>query len=842
MAKKNQRKNELYIGKDFLNVEGRTIKHPALIDHYANVDTNKTRDSLIETIGLDIETNHLTGEMRLLGFYEGNNRDYSLSVKDGEKLSGYSYYTDNFLKHLLGFVRYADKQNKHLAHWNKLDAFQIFRLFALNIDNDEVINVAMKRYDNIQGEWNRTKHCWNIKPVIAVEIDGVIFGIQKVIRGSLQFFIDIKGRDDIINVWSYNIASLYIKGLEKEADINSGGRFDWYNKVDESAHLVDWDRFENDINFRENIVLKSNELDCKSAMALAYEVQKDFCESFGSYPVSLISQGSHARSGLTAQITNDLISQGYEGDILQEKRYREINSISFISILDELLEKYDKEKVKDFYLLTTEAYSGGMIETIRYGYADEGWYVDIASAYPSVIQNLFDLRNSRLEYGEGEPPRIDNSYIICRGLVSIPETLQYHPITIKHPIHKDTNIRPTGSFYASYTSEERDFIIENGGSFRNEVWYALITEGKQSVLSKVSLKLIDLRNELIKQKKRAEGQVKRIGNSLYGILFEAVPVYEEGKELEPIKIGYRAGEFWNSLYATFITSRTRLILSKACVEIEKKGGEPILLMTDSISWKGKKTDLPRDLDLPFGKSGIRDKKTLGYFETPEKIKNVICFGSGRYGFTQDSDNGTYTTSKRRGMVITGYVNPDNIPLEKGFSWNNFIRLIKYYNTTILGVKTRKLISTGILSNSLKYKLTDLGRIVEEEAEIDLIAGKNKRDILQSDLQPEIIATSLVKSTAIHLDYNVYAAYDYFDGTLPFLRSETNNKPMKSRKIRKREVDKVRQQRYRTLNRDSINNEKKDKYKFLRASGFSSKEASFKNNYSWERLEAEVKNR
>ena len=51
-----RRENELFIGTDFLNVEGRQIKHPALIKLYATVNAKKTNDKKIQLIGLDLET------------------------------------------------------------------------------------------------------------------------------------------------------------------------------------------------------------------------------------------------------------------------------------------------------------------------------------------------------------------------------------------------------------------------------------------------------------------------------------------------------------------------------------------------------------------------------------------------------------------------------------------------------------------------------------------------------------------------------------------------------------------------------------------------------------------
>ena len=55
--------NEAFIGREFMNIEGRTIKHTALIKRYANLNINKIKVDRLELVGLDIETNHKTGEL-----------------------------------------------------------------------------------------------------------------------------------------------------------------------------------------------------------------------------------------------------------------------------------------------------------------------------------------------------------------------------------------------------------------------------------------------------------------------------------------------------------------------------------------------------------------------------------------------------------------------------------------------------------------------------------------------------------------------------------------------------------------------------------------------------------
>ena len=839
--RKNRRINELFIGVDYLNIEGRTVKHPALIQYFANLNVNKTRDDIILLNGIDIETNHLTGEMKLLGIYEGNKDTY-----EGQ----YRYYTENHLDHLISNIKMAIKDSdrkRNFAYWNSLDAFQILRLFILDDYSESRKADALERYGKISGEYNNKTGEWEVRPVIVCDRGHFVIGIKQAVRDSIQFYIQSKGSKVINTCWGYNVASLFLNGLEKEADASKGGRFDWYSKVDEEAHLVDWDRFEIDDNFRNNIVLKSNELDAKSACALGYEIQKDFKQAFGAYPVSLISQGSHARSAVVAQIEKDLLELGLEEDDLKARKLDDLNSIPIKTHLDNWLDLYPEPIVKDLNLMFTEAYSGGYIEAISFGTAKDGWFADIASAYPAVIQELMDLRESTLEYGEGAPPIIENSYIFIRGLVTIPFGVDYHPITIKHFVNKDTNIRPTGTFRATYTKDERDFVKSIGGSFREEKWTAVITKGKISVLGNVTKKLIALRTKLLKEGSLAEGGVKRTVNSLYGIEFEAVNIHEEIEGI-PKRVGYRAGEFWNPLYASIITSRTRIILAKACTEIAKNGGKPILLMTDSITWEGNKEDLPDVLKFSWGTSGIKKVKTLGYFEEPIAVKNIICFGSGRYGFKTYEENkktGKFYwkyTNKRRGLNIIDVEDPEGVVIDHNFSWENVMKIALHNNSVEIKVYVRSLITAPTCRvQSKKYGIQDLGRIIEQERNVDLV-GNTKRLYNPDIFDIRKLAKGLVKTDAIHLGYNMFVKDDYVDGTLPKLRELVQPLIMISAKIRKRITTKKRVKKFYDNNKVDIKKKKAGKYRLARDGGFSATEARKMMTWGYDRIEFSIAER
>ena len=136
-----RRENELFIGREFMNVEGRSIKHPALIKHFASVNMNKINDKPIKLVGLDLETNHITAELKLLGFY------------NGEK---YTYYTENFLEVIFSYIRYARHEEISLAYWNRLDPFIILKQFLSRLTEAQ-IKRALKRFGNVSGEWDRKR-------------------------------------------------------------------------------------------------------------------------------------------------------------------------------------------------------------------------------------------------------------------------------------------------------------------------------------------------------------------------------------------------------------------------------------------------------------------------------------------------------------------------------------------------------------------------------------------------------------------------------------------------------------------------------------------------------------
>ena len=80
---------------------------------------------------------------------------------------------------------------------------------------------------------------------------------------------------------------------------------------------------------------------------------------------------------------------------------------------------------------------------------------------------------------------------------------------------------------------------------------------------------------------------KTIVNSLYGLTYELTPIYEINKDGKIELIGYRAGDYFNPIIASYITAMTRSDLSNVDNHILNNGGELIFNMTDSIMYRGK---------------------------------------------------------------------------------------------------------------------------------------------------------------------------------------------------------------------------------------------------------------
>ena len=832
-----RRYNDLYLGNEFLNIQGREIKHVGLLREFGNANVNKVSDETINLTTMDLETNHKTAELKLLGIWNGKR---------------YEYHTKDFLVTLFNLVDHVfwSKGNNALGYWNKLDPFILYKQFLL-LFNSEKQKHSMQRYGKLSGEWDKTEGVWTQQPVIKVQVKRghrtFIFGIKNVIRSSIQFFYyeliggkckQLNNEKYIINtLWAYDIAPLYKYGLAREME-DRKDLYPYYSKVDESAHLVDWDRFDNDIDYKENIVLKSNKFDAMAVYDLGKLLIDDFKKAFHYYPRQLISSGAIARAAIVATLKWKYSKIYTEPKIIDRHIKVDLKAIALINFYDKWHKQLPESSLKDMFCLFYESYSGGYIEAIRYGLIKAGYYSDIASAYVKWLTELLDLRGSKVTEGIGEPPRIKNSYCLVRGTVNIPLDVDYMPITVKHITAKDTNVRAAGIYKASYWLDERDYLISLGAEFTEEVWYNIETKGEKSPLAEVSQDLIDLRYRLLAKNDSAEYLAKTAAASLYGISFEATNTFYETDQLEVLRNGYRGGEFLNPLFASWITMKTRLQISKMANHIATHGGKPVLLMTDAIFQEGPKS--------AFDASMIRDTKTLGFFETPVKFNEMACLGTGRYSYIDDEKG--YVTTKNRGLNIFELHDPDGAVVGT-YNWIEALKLAERMNTFKIKVKVRVLISVGMLvhNNIIKDEngkdreltINDLGLVFESSREVDLVTGLSKRILKEPLHDIRDITRGSVGTESIYYGVGMQGDGKLIDQTLPILREEVMKKDVKTAKKRDRANRSKASLKYNETHKEDILSVERQKYKYLKDLDFTRDIAKTWCKRSWERIQNEL---
>jgi len=742
------KENQLYLGTDYVTLEGQFVKHPGNVKTIGQLRAKKTQEHPKAFIGLDLETEPDTGELKLLGFWN-----------EGE----YTPFYSSFVSALFSIVRHAFYHSKSIVWWTKLDPFVIYKQFLFRM-NAKDRQTSLENWGKIAGDYDKETGEWRTPPVARVHVGQHEFGILQSIRGSIQFyFIHGDDPDYIRKVWAYDIAPIFKSNLRKE-----GARFDYYEKGVKEVHVVDWKRFETDQEYRKR-VLTSNMHDAHVVADLADFLQTNFYKLTGVYPRSLISTGSIARA---------LISTTGEME--------DLKSIAIMSHTEIIAKQIGEKGLKDFLCLMNEAYSGGDIETFGYGYAPTAYYSDIASAYPAEGVRLLDLRGATYMRGKGKPPRVKNGYCLIRGDVNMPDDVYHHPITVKHPTIVDMNIRPNGEFRASYFLEERDYCESLGATFSNEEWVLVETKGKLSPLALAIQNAVDERTELKVKDDPAEYVAKIEANSGYGLTYEATPAHERMDGVVK-RVGYRTGEFYNPIYAGIMTAKTRIKIAKAVNAIKAKGGQPVLAMTDSVFWTGSPDMIPSDL--------VREKKTLGYYEGVDTIKNLYCLGAGRYSF----DKKEHYQAKTRGLRIQDLIDDNGVVL--GFDWQKAIDQADDIGR--MRVNVNVLVSVGLVAHQEQYNVEDLGLVTSENREVDLLVGKSKREL--PDIEPRMLNESMFNTDPLIIPY--------FDLSHNRMREKVMRKHWESEDVKEKKRSKRTSKRYYKKNRKNINARTREQYHF-----------------------------
>lgn len=641
----------------------------------------------IKTIGMDVETDAAIGNPKLIGFYYPESETYT---------SLFNPTLDTFCG-IVNDIMENDAKT-HLVVWGMLDIQCIIRLF--NPTEEERLHISR----GISGNVSRGEIIGD-PPILRImrnkEGHSTQFFIRHYIPGrSLQLGMIKNGRD--YSLWVFNISQFYPGTIAQTA---KGLHLPWFD-FPKDTHIIDWSKFLYQ-KYYQNVVYESNKQDAKTVTSFSEILQHRFFETFKTYPRLLVSNGSLTDASVSKMLSDK-----------PEDYYA--NAFSWLAY-HVWRENSEDRTIRELETLLSEAFSAGYVDQFAIGFFDSVSTADISAAYPHKIRQLPDLRYSRLSSGQGQilldvdalknPQEIFYTAII-RGKVTIPTSLHFHPITIK--TYNRENIRPSGTFNAAYTFQEREFCRSHGAIFQEEEYVIVyLSAFVEAPIADVSKALGKMRDGLLHQLKQTtdenerllyDGQqymIKVVDNSIYGKTVMTTEIVENDENKRPQIVGYNAGDRFNMLYGTMITAFTRIQIAITCMQLERSGARPIMVMTDAVYWLGDPSLLST--------ATIKKTKTPGFFEPPKVVRNFYLLKTGQYEY-QEGDHWTF---KVRGLNI----DYDLLHGNKSF----YHRLIKEHCQNLptfinpakitIPVATKHLISIG--SKDLEH----LGAIIETEHQL-----------------------------------------------------------------------------------------------------------------------------
>lgn len=525
---------------------------------------------------IDIET--IDNELFILGYVEKNQ---------------YHYAEDNFYNVFNQLVISSCQDKYDILTWTRYDNTHLLKLLLKDIDSNDINNILLR--------------IGKVTPIYTYQFNNYTITIVNIIKDSMILKID-DGRNKPRNVIIYNLKNLYHTNLETTA---KNYKLDYYSKIGEEYHIINKTRYYKDSAYKK-LVLKSNELDNRVIIDIANIMLDNFNEITNVYPRTIFTNGSIARSYLMA----------YPNLKVKELQFKSIyhNNDLYDNLLD--------------YSMKT--YHGGKIESYIIGYLKSAKIIDITTAYPYAMSKL-PLLNGKTFKSTNVDLIKDYFYVFIRCDIYIKDKDFIHPIIVKNPINK-TNISPYGYLEnVVITKIEYDYLLENNVDIK--VYDFIVAESDNIYpYSDLVNTLFNSRMDNITKNISLAEMFKTIINSLYGITYELTDVYTE-KDNVIEWVGYRAGDFFNPIIASYITATIRTYLSDVSYNIIKNGGEVYLNMTDSIIYNG---DITLDV--------FSNKKILGKFEMPEIIKDVIILGAGRYEYKKEFNN-KYVI-KNRGFSVS----------------------------------------------------------------------------------------------------------------------------------------------------------------------------------------------
>ena len=592
----------------------------------------------------------------------------------GYTLNGkYCYTESDFYDVFHNLLIESVRSKSDILTWSRYDNTHILKMLLSKIDDEEEIYKILRRVNKVS-------------PVFKYRYKNYEIVLNDIIKDNFIFTIN-DGRNKPRRLTIYNLKNLYQSGLEIVAK-NYG--LTYYSKLGEEYHIIDKERYYKDDEYK-RLVLLSNELDNRVIIDIASMMLDNFKKFTGVYPKSIYTNGSIARSYLLA----------YKEIKVKDLQYRSMfsKSVYFNELLD----------------YSMRSYHGGKIESYVLGYIKKAKIIDITSAYPYALSKMPKLTN-KIHYHAGTKFLNDFYYAFIKCDIIINNENFIHPVIVKNPINH-SNISPYGYIEnVVITKMEYDYLLENGINVIVKDYYGIEHIDNIYPYKNLVFHLFENRLKYRESNISVSEMFKTIINSLYGITFELTDVFKESDD-DIYWTGYRAGDFFNPVIASYITAYIRTYLSRVSYNIVKNGGEVFLNMTDSIIYNGEVT-----LDV------FSDKKELGKFETPTEIRDIIILGAGRYEYRDEFTN-KYVI-KNRGFSVSRK--------DKSF-YSDFDLRDKFT------IKTREFVSS-FKATTKKFNFRQMGHLLNSDYIINPfnLGGKRVVENYDVDLKKEYTRTRAIK--------------------------------------------------------------------------------------------------
>jgi len=327
------------------------------------------------------------------------------------------------------------------------------------------------------------------------------------------------------------------------------------------------------------------------------------------------------------------------------------------------------EEVKPLLRYGCEAYYGGKVEITARG-AFDGYEYDINSAYASEIAKLIDITDCKVRRLRKYDRDATYGYyrVYINNLTGI-----HHSIVHKR---KNMNIYPAGSYYATITQAELEYLQRYNIDVLVLEGYGLYIKKVRYPYRSTVLKLQAIKEEYKETDLFVSNIAKLCNNSFYGKMAQLIEDYD-GNLI--------AGVGWNSLYSSVITANIRLKVAQVQNDL---GSACIAVHTDAVT---------TTILLPARYLG--DK--LGQFVLKHQDKGIMIL-SGMY---QMGSKAAY-----RGFRMP-----------KGFSWYDKLKSMGNRSKTALSFREAKSWITAVIQN----KPEEINRFSDVSKELDLNAD-NKR--------------------------------------------------------------------------------------------------------------------